>query len=198
MFTGLIEEIGVCLELGRRAGQTRLSLIAPGLAPQVTIGNSVAVNGCCLTVARSNGEHLHFDLLDETLRRTNLGELGEGSVVNLEQAVRADGRMGGHFVQGHVDCTAALIAQEFGAPDLRLEFELPTRFSPYVASKGSICVNGVSLTVADLTDASFSVWLIPHTRIATNLGKLSEGSRVNLEFDILAKYTERIITRASQ
>jgi riboflavin synthase len=198
MFTGLIEEIGVCLELRRRADQIRLSLAAPSLAPQVTVGDSVAVNGCCLTVVQCDGEHLHFDLLDETLQRTNLGELSEGSAVNLEQAVRADGRMGGHFVQGHVDCTAALIARELMARDLRLEFELPTRFSPYVAWKGSICVNGVSLTVADLTDASFSVCLIPHTRSATNLDKLSQGSRVNLEFDILAKYAERIITRVSQ
>jgi riboflavin synthase len=198
MFTGLIEEIGVCLELRRRADQIRLSLAASGLAPQVTVGDSVAVNGCCLTVVQCDGEHLHFDLLDETLQRTNLGELSEGSTVNLEQAVRADGRMGGHFVQGHVDCTAALIARELMARDLRLEFELPTRFSPYVAWKGSICVNGVSLTVADLTDASFSVCLIPHTRSATNLDKLSQGSRVNLEFDILAKYAERIITRVSQ
>jgi riboflavin synthase len=198
MFTGLIEEIGVCLELGRRADQTRLSLIAPELAPQVAIGDSVAANGCCLTVVQSGREHLHFDLLEETLQRTNLGELSAGSIVNLEQAVRADGRMGGHFVQGHVDCTAALLARELVGPDLRLEFELPTRFSPYVAWKGSICVNGVSLTVADLTESSFSVCLIPHTRNATNLEKLSQGSRVNLEFDILAKYTERIITRASQ
>jgi len=198
MFTGLIEEIGVCLELRCRPDQNRLLLSAPGLAPQVTVGDSVAVNGCCLTVAQSDSEHLHFDLLDETLRRTNLGELREGSPINLEQAVRADSRMGGHFVQGHVDCTAALIARELAAHDLRLEFELPTRFSPYVAWKGSICVNGVSLTVADLTDASFSVWLIPHTRTATNLEQLSQGSRVNLEFDILAKYAERIITRASQ
>jgi riboflavin synthase len=198
MFTGLIEEIGVCLELRRRAEQIRLSLAAPGLASQVTVGDSVAVNGCCLTVVQCNDAHLHFDLLDETLQRTNLGELSKGSAVNLEQAVRADGRMGGHFVQGHVDCTAALIARELMARDLRLEFELPTRFSPYVAWKGSICVNGVSLTVADLTDASFSVCLIQYTRSATNLEKLSQGSRVNLEFDILAKYAERIITRVSQ
>ena len=198
MFTGLIEEIGVCLELRRRADKIQLSLTAPGIAPHVKVGDSVAVNGCCLTAVQSDGEHLHFDLLDETLQRTNLGELSKGSAINLERAVRADGRMGGHFVQGHVDCTAAIIARDLVARDLRLEFELPTRFSPYVAWKGSICVNGVSLTVASLTDASFSVCLIPHTRSATNLEKLSQGSRVNLEFDILAKYAERIMTRVSQ
>jgi riboflavin synthase len=198
MFTGLIEEIGVCLELRRRADEIQLSLAAPAIGPHVKVGESVAVNGCCLTVAQRDQEHLRFDLLDETLHRTNLGELSEGSAVNLERAVPADGRMGGHFVQGHVDCTAALVARHLVARDLRLEFELPTRFSPYVAWKGSICVNGVSLTVADLTDGSFSVCLIPHTRSATNLEKLSQGSRVNLEFDILAKYAERIISRVSQ
>ena len=198
MFTGLIEEIGVCLELRRRAEEIQLSLAAPGIAPHVKVGDSVAVNGCCLTVVQCNREHLHFDLLDETLQRTNLGELTAGSALNLERAVPADGRMGGHFVQGHVDCTAALIARNIVARDLRLEFELPTRFSPYVAWKGSICVNGVSLTVVGLTRASFSVCLIPHTRSATNLEKLSQGSRVNLEFDILAKYAERIMTRVAQ
>ena len=198
MFTGLIEEIGVCLELRRRADEIQLSLTAPGIAPHVKVGDSVAVNGCCLTVVQCNRERLHFDLLDETLQRTNLGELSEGSAINLERAVRADGRMGGHFVQGHVDCTAAMIARGLVARDVRLEFELPTRFSPYVACKGSICVNGVSLTVADLTESSFSVYLIAHTRKATNLEKLSRGGRANLEFDILAKYAERIMTMVSR
>ena len=198
MFTGLIEEIGVCLELRRRPDEIQLLLTAPGIAPDVKVGDSVAVNGCCLTVVQCNRERLHFDLLEETLQRTNLDELRAGSALNLERAVPADGRMAGHFVQGHVDCTAALIARDVVARDLRLKFELPTRFSPYVAWKGSICVNGVSLTVVDLTDASFSVYLIPHTRSATNLEKLSQGSRVNLEFDILAKYAERIMTRVAQ
>jgi riboflavin synthase len=198
MFTGLIEEVGVCLALRRQADEIQLSLTAPGIAPHVKVGDSLAVNGCCLTVIKCNSEHLHFDLLDETLQRTNLGELGEGSAINLERAIPADGRMGGHFVQGHVDCTAALIARTFVARDLRLEFELPTRFSRYVVPKGSICVNGVSLTVADLTETSFSVCLIPHTRSGTNLEKLSRGGHVNLEFDILAKYAERIMTRVSQ
>ena len=198
MFTGLIEEIGICLGLRRRADDIQLSLTAPGIAPHVKVGDSVAVNGCCLTVVQCDREHLHFDLLDETLQRTNLGELRRGSEMNLERAVPANGRMGGHFVQGHVDCTAALIAREMVARDLRLEFELPTRFSHYVAWKGSICVNGVSLTIADLTEALFSVCLIPHTRNATNLEKLTQGSRVNLEFDILAKYAERIMTRVPQ
>jgi riboflavin synthase len=162
------------------------------------MGDSVAVNGCCLTVARRGGEGLHFDLLEETFRRTNFGQLNAGSEVNLERALRADGRIGGHFVQGHVDCTAALKARETQLRDLRLEFELPARFARYAAWKGSICVNGVSLTVASLSEESFSVWIIPHTRTATNLGKLSVGSLANLEFDILAKYTERVLTTTTQ
>lgn len=198
MFTGLIEEIGVCLDLRRRADEIQLSLTAPRIASHVKVGDSVAVNGCCLTVVHCTRDHLHFDLLDETLQRTNLGELSEGSAVNLERALPADGRIGGHFVQGHVDCAAGLIARDILARDLRLEFELPTHFSQYVAWKGSICVNGVSLTVADLTENSFSVYLIAHTRKATNLERLSRGGRANLEFDILAKYAERIMTRVSR
>ncbi len=198
MFTGLVEEVGVCLWLRRGGEAIEIAVAASGIGPQVKIGDSVAVNGCCLTVARRDGERLHFDLLEETLQRTNFGQLNAGSEVNLERALLADGRIGGHFVQGHVDCTAALKAREAQLRDLRLEFELPARFARYAALKGSICVNGVSLTVASLSEESFSVWIIPHTRIATNLGKLSEGGLVNLEFDILAKYTERVLTRTAQ
>ena len=198
MFTGLVEEIGICLGLRRGAKEIDLALSARAIAPLVKVGESLAINGCCLTVVTCDRERLHFNLLDETLRCTNLGELTDGSEVNLERAIAADGRIGGHFVQGHVDCTAALIAREAGSRDLRLEFALPSRFSRYVAWKGSICVNGVSLTVADLSAESFSVWLIPHTRRGTNLGKLREGSQVNLEFDILAKYAERMMTTVAQ
>ncbi|HEY5954756.1 MAG TPA: riboflavin synthase [Terrimicrobiaceae bacterium] len=194
MFTGLVEEVGVCLWLRRGGGAYELAIGASTIGPHVRVGDSIAVNGCCLTVTQRDSEHLHFDLLEETLRRTNLGALAAGSEVNLERALRADGRLGGHFVQGHVDCTAALRARDDQGSDLRLDFELPAAFSRYVAWKGSICVNGVSLTVAGLNEESFSVWIIPHTRTATNLGKLWEGGLVNLEFDILAKYAERILT----
>ena len=193
MFTGLVEEVGACLWLRRGGAAYELAIAAPTIGPHVQIGDSIAVNGCCLTVTQRNGEQLRFDLLEETLRRTSLGALAAGSEVNLERALRADGRLGGHFVQGHVDCTAALRARDDQGSDLRLEFELPAAFSRYVAWKGSICVNGVSLTVAGLHEESFSVWIIPHTCTATNLGRLLEGDLVNLEFDILAKYAERIL-----
>lgn len=195
MFTGLVEEVGVCVWLRRDGDASELAIAAPAIGKHVKVGDSLAVNGCCLTVVARNSDRLHFDLLEETLLRTNLGDLIEGSEVNLERALPADGRVGGHFVQGHIDCTSTLIGSEARIRDLRLEFELPARFSRYVAWKGSICVNGVGLTVASLDEKSFAVWIIPHTQTATNLGKLVEGSLVNLEFDILAKYAERILTK---
>ena len=195
MFTGLVEEVGECLWLRRAANAIHLALVAPKMSHEMHTGESVAVNGACLTVASQSKEHLDFNLLEETLLRTNLCDLQPGSKVNLERALQADRRLGGHFVQGHVDCTAGLLAHEEQKGDLKLEFELPTQFSHYVAWKGSICVNGVSLTVAELTEKSFAVWIIPHTRRATNLGEMVKGSKVNLEFDILAKYAERILAK---
>jgi riboflavin synthase len=196
MFTGLVEEVGECLSLRKAADAIRLTLIAPEISPELHIGESVAVNGACLTVTSRTEANLSFDLLEETFLRTNLSDLHPGSKINLERALRADGRLGGHFVQGHVDCTAKVIAYEERKGDLRLDFELPHPFAHYLAWKGSICINGVSLTVAELTGQSFAVWLIPHTRRATNLGDLVVGSEVNLEFDILAKYAERILAKA--
>ena len=195
MFTGLVEEVGECLWLRRTANAIHLALVAPKMSHEIHTGESVAVNGAFLTVASQSEEHLDFDLLEETLLRTNLCHLQPGSKVNLERALQADGRLGGHFVQGHVDCTAGLLAHKEHKGDLKLEFELPTQFSHYVARKGSICVNGVSLTVAELTEEYFAVWIIPHTRRATNLGEMVKGSKVNLEFDILAKYAERILAK---
>ena len=195
MFTGLVEEIGECLALRRDTDATHLALIAPGISHHLHIGESVAVNGACLTMISRSDENLNFNILEETLHRTNLRELRPGSRINLERALKADGRLGGHFVQGHVDGTAEVLACEKHGADLKLEIELPRSFAHYVALKGSICVNGVSLTVAELAEESFSVWIIPHTRLATNLGDLVARSVVNLEFDILAKYAERILAK---
>jgi len=153
----------------------------------------VAVNGCCLTVADIAGSVLRFDLLHETLARTNLGALAIGSTVNLERALAANGRLGGHFVQGHIDCTAAVLEVDDQGLDLGLTFELPAELARYAVAKGSIAINGVSLTISDLGSDRFRVWIIPHTRQHTNLGRLKPGDRVNLEFDLLAKYTERLL-----
>ena len=193
MFTGLVEETGTVEAFQRREGASRLVLRAPGIAPECMAGESIAVNGCCLTVATPPADgRLEFDLLEETLRRTNLRRMEAGSRVNLERALPANGRLGGHFVQGHVDCVAAARAWEPVGLDYRLEIELPREFARYVVEKGSIAVDGISLTVAELKEESFAVWIIPHTRERTNLGG-GAGALVNLEFDMLAKYVERIL-----
>jgi riboflavin synthase len=193
MFTGLVEETGTAEALRRRQGASRLVLQAARLAAECREGESIAVNGCCLTLAAPPAQgRLEFDLLEETLRRTNLGRLEPGWPVNLERALPANGRLGGHFVQGHVDCVAAVRAWEPVGLDYRLEIELPKEFARYVVGKGSIAVDGISLTVAELGEASFTVWIIPHTRERTNLSRAAAGGVVNLEFDLLAKYVERI------
>lgn len=194
MFTGLVVETGELLTLEPRGESARLTLRAPATAPSAALGDSIAVNGCCLTVAALDGEKLSFDLLAETLRCTSLGDLAPGGKVNLEPALGAGAKLGGHFVQGHVDTTAKLLDFSPHGADYRLEVELPAAFAQYVVSKGSIAVDGISLTVAELREGSFVCWIIPHTREATNLGIRNIGDRVNLEFDMLAKYVERIIT----
>lgn len=195
MFTGLIEEVGSVIAVLANREAKQLQIAAPGIAGKTQVGDSVAVNGCCLTVATRGDGELTFDLLDETLDRTNLKALRPGSLVNLEQALAADGRLGGHFVQGHVDCAARILALEESGADLRIEAELPPEFARYVASQGSIAVNGISLTVAEVSPKSFAVWIIPHTRAQTNLATARQGDLVNLEFDLLAKYVERMIVR---
>lgn len=193
MFTGLVREVGEVGWLRRTDHAVQLLIEAPRTAGRVRIGESVAVNGCCLTVTAHRERQLMFDLLQESLDRTNLGELKPGDPVNLERALRVDGRLGGHFVQGHVDCTTKVLSTEDKGPDLRLDISLPDNFARYVAFKGSIAINGVSLTVAEIGPGSFAVWIIPHTLENTNLGDLEPGDLVNLEFDILAKYTERLL-----
>ena len=193
MFTGLVEEAGRCewLRIGESGAQ--LAIRAPHIAATVHIGDSVAVNGCCLTVTRTADSVMEFDLLVETLRRTNLESLVPGAGVNLERSLAADGRLGGHFVQGHVDTTTKVRSAARHGADIRLDFEMPSEFACYLAYKGSVAINGVSLTVAEVGTDTFTVWIIPHTASATNLGALAAGHTVNLECDMLAKYTARIL-----
>jgi riboflavin synthase len=195
MFTGLVEEIGTVLWIRATERRTQLQITAAGMANETRKGDSVAVNGCCLTVTSQRGNNLTFDILEETLDRTNLRHLRRDTPVNLERALLATARIGGHFVQGHIDCTSRVLALEPAGDDYRLEVELPNEFSHYVAYKGSIAVNGISLTVAELLPASFAACVIPHTRRHTNLATINPGDWVNLEFDILAKYVERILPR---
>ena len=192
MFTGLVESIGRVRSLDRRGDAARLTLETP-LAAGLSLGESLAVNGCCLTVTSTDGDSACFDLLGETLARTNLGGLAPGAGVNLERALRADGRFGGHFVQGHIDTTTEVLSAETKGADLNLIIALPKAGAHYLIEKGSIAVNGVSLTVASLGEDRFGLWIIPHTLQETNLGDLLAGSPVNLEYDMLAKYAERQI-----
>jgi len=194
MFTGLIEDIGKVVAARATEHGVQLEIAAPGTAKQVRAGQSIAVNGCCLTLTSRRGDRLTFDLLEETLARTNLRDLRPNSQVNLERALRADGRLGGHFVQGHVDCVSRIMAFDKKGPDFRLEIELPKEFAPYVASKASIAVNGISLTVADILPKRFVAWIVPYTKRHTNLDCAKTGDLVNLEFDILAKYVEKMVT----
>jgi riboflavin synthase len=193
MFTGLVESTGEVLSLSPRGDGARLILRVP-FAPEVAIGESIAVNGCCLTAAALEAGTVAFDLLRETLERTDLGALGSGSHVNLERALAANARLGGHFVQGHVDTIAEILGFTERNGDWRLEVSLAGEFARYVVYKGAICIDGISLTVAEVLPSSLVCWIIPHTRQVTNLCSRQSGERVNLEFDLLAKYVERIVS----
>lgn len=195
MFTGIVEETGEVVSLTRTESGARLTVLAKLVTQDLRAGDSIAVNGCCLTATGSQAGMLAFDLLGETMDRTNLKNVAIGSLVNLERALAANGRLGGHFVQGHIDCASPVIAFEKSGADYRLEVALPKEFARYVVSKGSIAVNGISLTVAELKAESFVIWLIPHTLEITNLRDLKSGALINLEFDMLAKYVERILAK---
>lgn len=195
MFTGLVEEVGSVIAVGSGKNGNQLRIAAPSIAKKMRPGDSVAVNGCCLTLTSRRGDELIFDLLEETITRTNLKNLQRKQPVNLERAVAGSVRLGGHFVQGHIDCVSPVIAYNKSGTDFRLEIELPEAFAHYVASKGSIAVNGISLTVADVLPKSFVMWIIPYTKTHTNLDRAQTGDLMNLEFDILAKYVERMASR---
>jgi riboflavin synthase len=193
MFTGLIEEVGSVVTVGASKKRNQLKIAAPRVAKKVRRGDSLAVNGCCLTLSSHRGEELVFDLLDETIARTNLKNLQRKQPVNLERAVAGTERFGGHFVQGHIDCVSPVIAYQKSGADFRLEIALPKAFAQYVAHKCSIAVNGISLTVAEVLSETFVVWIVPYTKTHTNLDHAGAGDPMNLEFDILAKYIERML-----
>lgn len=192
MFTGIVEECGEVA--GLEPVETGAVLrVGSSFAGDTEIGESVAVNGACLTVTEVSDGAMRFDLLHETLRLTNLGDLETGGPVNLERSLRIGDRLSGHFVQGHVDACAEVLAYERSGQDHRLEVALPGDFAHLVVHKGSICVNGISLTVAELAEKSFTIWIIPHTHEITSLRSVATGSRVNLEFDLLAKHIDRLL-----
>ncbi|MEO7933824.1 MAG: riboflavin synthase [Chthoniobacterales bacterium] len=194
MFTGIVEEIAQVQWLRRTAKSTQL-LLTSRYGKRVKRGDSVAINGVCLTVTSHRDDQIGFELLEETLSRSNLRDVKPGSHVNVERAMRASSRIDGHLVQGHVDCVGTVASFEQQGADHRLEILFPPDFSHYIAFKGSICVNGVSLTVAEAGESSLVCWIIPFTFENTNLRHLQSGETVNLEFDILAKYVERMLIR---
>lgn len=196
MFTGLVQGAAKIVAISpREQDGARLTLSHPLLAA-ARPGDSVAINGCCLTVVDPQGPQASFDLLAETLRLTNLGDLRPGSVVNIEPSLLPTDRMGGHFVTGHVDgCGEILFFGQEGA-DWRLDIKAADAFLRHVVRKGCVAVDGMSLTVADLIPGGFRIWIIPHTLEVTNLAGRQAGERVNLESDLLAKYAEKLLGRA--
>lgn len=195
MFTGIVREVGrvVALEGGSDEGSV-LVVEAPSTAAGVAVGDSVAIDGVCLTVEAA-APHLCFHAVPETLRRTALGRLATGDAVNVEPAVRAGEPLGGHLVQGHVDGVGRIQSVEWEGEGIRVIVEAPPEILRYCVEKGSIALDGVSLTVAELHDDAFGIALVPHTLSATTLGALAPGRSVNLEVDVLAKYVERLLAR---
>ena len=195
MFTGIIESLGSVAEIRTTPEGARLVIDAPDVAPGTAIGDSVAVNGVCLTAVQVSPPRLAFDAIPETLQRSNLGELQVGDAVNLERPLPAGGRLSGHFVQGHVDGIGRISGIMEEGTSHRVRITLPPDLRRYVVEKGSVAVDGISLTVAACDDEAFEVAIIPHTRAVTTLGRKREGDRVNLEVDILAKYVESLIRK---
>lgn len=193
MFTGIVKELGEVEHIMAGADGAQLAIRATELSTRVQVGDSVAVNGVCLTVIQKEGDRLWFDAVQETLRRSNLGKLKRGDKVNLEDALRVGEAMGGHFVQGHVDTTGT-VQRLFPQGDaIVMVIAVSEEWMRYVVPKGSVAIDGVSLTVVDARAGEFSVWLIPHTRAVTTLGLRQVGNEVNVEFDMLAKYIEKLL-----
>lgn len=195
MFTGLVEELGRVTELASSGDGIRLCVAAKTVIEDISMGASIAVNGVCLTVVEFDDSHFAIDAVPETMDRSSLGHLEVGSLVNLERSVKAQDRLGGHIVQGHVDATTTITAIESYEDDSwRYHFALGPDVAPYVVEKGSITIDGISLTVASLEESTFSIAVIPHTAEITNLSQRQVGDIVNIEVDVLAKYVERQLT----
>jgi riboflavin synthase len=196
MFTGIVEELGEVVSLDWQGDSAVLGVRGPGVSADATIGDSIAVSGVCLTVVDVAGDVLTADVMKETFDRSALGSLGVGEPVNLERAATVATRLGGHIVQGHVDGVGAVLSRVPGASWEDVRIALPPGLSRYIVHKGSITVDGVSLTVTDIDEAAFSVSLIPTTLSRTTLGRKGVGALVNLEVDIIAKYVEKLVEGA--
>lgn len=194
MFTGIVEELGGVKALKREAGAARLTISASTVLQGTAIGDSICVNGVCLTVVAMSSSEFSADVAVETLKVTNLGELKIGTKVNLERALQLSARIGGHLVSGHVDAVGSIKGKREEGNGWRIFVEAPDTILRYVIKKGSIAVDGISLTVADLEKTGFSIAMIPHTAKLTTLGFKSTGDSVNLEVDIIGKYVERLLS----
>ncbi len=191
MFTGIIEETGRVEAFTPVAKAWELVISARAVLAGVALGDSIAINGCCLTVTRFDTARLYFDVLEETRRVTNLSALAVGALVNLERSLAFGGKVGGHFVTGHIDGTGAIEVFEPRGRDHYLAVRTPPGLGRYLIHKGSVAIDGISLTVAEVEGDRFAVWLIPHTLSATNLHARRVGEKLNLEFDLLGKYVEK-------
>lgn len=193
MFTGIVEEAGQVISFEPKASAWSLAIAAQAALVDLAPGDSIAVNGCCLTATESDRTSLRFDVLEETRRLTNFSPLKAGALVNLERSLRFGGKIGGHFVTGHIDAQGAVEVFEARGKDYYLRVGVPAAFPRYIVQKGSIAIDGISLTIAEVSEASFAVWIIPHTLSVTNLREKQVGSPVNLEFDLLGKHVEKLL-----
>jgi riboflavin synthase len=199
MFTGIIVATGLVSSLAEKGGDLELGIDAAALdLDRIAVGDSVSVQGACLTVTRKEGTRFYADVSKETMAKTTLGSLSSGSRVNLEPSLRAGDALGGHWVSGHVDAVGRLKTLVQDARSWRLEVELPAPLMRFVAPKGSICVNGVSLTVNQVDGRCFDVNIIPHTSKVTTLGELRIGDGVNIEIDVIARYLDRLMTKTEE
>jgi riboflavin synthase len=193
MFTGIVEETGQVLAFERGSEAWRLVVSAHATLANAALGDSIAVNGCCLTAAQIEGTSFCFDVLEETRRLTNFSALRTGALVNLERSLRFGGKVSGHFVTGHIDAQGTVETFEARGKDYYMRVRIPHASGRYIVHKGSIAIDGISLTIADVSDDSFAVWLIPHTLAVTNLREKRVGDPVNLEFDLLGKHVEKLL-----
>jgi riboflavin synthase len=197
MFTGIVEETGQVLAFAPKANAWELVVSAQAALRDLAAGDSLAVNGCCLTATTFDQQSVRFDVLEETRRLTNFSALRTGSLVNLERSLHFGGKIGGHFVTGHIDAMGVVEIFEPRGKDYFLRIGVSAELTRYVVHKGSIAIDGISLTIAEVTDANFAVWLIPTTLAVTNLKEKRVGDRVNLEFDLLGKYVEKLLLTRS-
>jgi riboflavin synthase len=197
MFTGIVEEVGVIRDVRRGGASARLVVSAPRIAEDTRIGDSIAISGVCLTVVSNDGASLAFDATPETLRRSSLRDARAGATVNLERAISASGRFGGHIVQGHVDGVGKLVSATCIDNAQVVRIAVPPELLRYIAPKGSVAVDGISLTSVDVDADGFTVWVIPHTWENTNLSTRRSGDALNIEVDLLARYIERLLAGSS-